>query len=134
MTCNCANRIMGAIGPECFCGNCADAGTVTPGTTNIYNDFSILNNNYPIYQSPIDGSISQPVVDGTIPGSAFPGSQPLPEGNTTVTDQGTTATIPTSGGITDATANKPFPWWLLLVLGYAGYQVVKEKKPQQKRK
>jgi len=132
---------MGAI-VDCICTDCATnpAPAPIPGTTsgagtvntiNIYNDFAPLNLDAPVYVYP-DGTYSNiPPGGTTLPGTGGGGTIPPPEEEPTTIPGGTTAPPDNSG---DTTAGKMFPWFLLAALGYAGYQVLKEKKPQQRRK
>jgi hypothetical protein len=139
---------MGAI-VDCICTDCAQqpAPAPIPGTTsgagtvntiNIYNDFSPLNLDAPVYVYP-DGTYSNiPPGGTTLPGTGGGGTLPPPGGTTTPPAEEPPTTTP--GGTTTPPATTPptlesmFPWFILAALGYAGYQVLKEKKPQQKRK
>jgi len=133
-----------------MCGDCA-TGTQPapiPGTTtgagmvntiNIYNDFSPLNLDAPVYVYP-DGTYSNiPPGGNTLPGTGGGGTLP-PSGGGTLPPEEETGTggsgspAPPDGGGTIPTMEKMFPWFLLAALGYAGYQVLKEKKPQRRKK
>jgi hypothetical protein len=99
-------------------------------TINIYNDFSPLNLDAPVYVYP-DGTYSNiPPGGTTLPGTGGGGTLP-PEEEPTTTPGGGTTTPPATE---PPTIEKMFPWFLLAALGYAGYQMVKEPKKQQRRK
>jgi len=152
--CDCVNcqKSLGRMGAivDCICTDCAQGQTPAPipGTTsgagqlntvNIYNDFSPLNLSAPVYVYP-DGTYSNiPPGGNTLPGTGGGGTLPPPGGGTTTPpaeepparDPGSPAP-PTDEP--PATLEKMFPWFLLAALGYAGYQVLKEPKTQQRRK
>jgi len=144
--CNCTNcqsglGRMGAIS-DCMCTDCtgATAPAPIPGTTdgsglvntiNIYNDFAPLKLKCAGLCYP-DGTYSNiPPGGTTLPGTGGGGTLPPPEEEPPTTIPGTTPPPPAEE---PPTMEKMFPWFLLAALGYAGYQVLKEKKPQQKRK
>lgn len=143
---------MGAI-VDCMCGDCAQGTQPAPipGTTtgagmvntiNIYNDFSPLNLDAPVYVYP-DGTYSNiPPGGNTLPGTGGGGTLPPPGGGTlpppeeepTTTPGGDGSPAPPDDGGGIPTMEKMFPWFLLAALGYAGYQVLKEPKKQQRKK
>jgi len=131
---------MGAI-TDCMCTDCTQSTPPAPipGTTtgagmvntiNIYNDFSPLNLDAPVYVYP-DGTYSNiPPGGTTLPGTGGGGTLP-PEEEPTTTPGGGTTTPPATE---PPTIEKMFPWFLLAALGYAGYQMIKEPKKQQQRR
>lgn len=141
--CNCTKTLgsLGAIA-DCMCGDCTQQPQTPPipGTTSgagmvntitIYNDFSPLNLDAPVYVYP-DGTYSNiPPGGNTLPGTGGGGTIPPGEEPTTTPGGGTT-TPPTTEPPT--TVDKMFPWFLLAALGYAGYQMIKEPKKQQQRR
>jgi len=150
---NCQNQLgrLGAIS-DCMCGDCtqATAPAPIPGTTdgsglvntiNIYNDFSPLNLDAPVYVYP-DGTYSNiPPGGTTLPGTGGGGTLPPPGGTTTpppieepTTTPGGSTTTPPPPTDEPTTTEKMFPWFLLAALGYAGYQIIKEPKKQQQRR
>ena len=153
--CDCVNcqKSLGRIGliSDCMCGDCTQStppapipgtttGAGTVNTINIYNDFSPLNLDAPVYVYP-DGTYSNiPPGGTTLPGTGGGGTLPPPGGGTTTPPvEEPPTTIPGGGTTTPPTTEPPtiekmFPWFLLAAVGYAGYQVLKEPKKQQRRK
>ena len=153
--CDCVNcqKSLGRMGAivDCICTDCATtpAPAPIPGTTsgaglvntiNIYNDFSPLNLDAPVYVYP-DGTCSNiPPGGTTLPGTGGGGTLPPPGGGTTTPPTEEPPTTTPGGGTTTPPTTEPptiekmFPWFLLAALGYAGYQIIKEPKTQQRRK
>lgn len=149
--CNCAtcvNKSLGRIGAiaDCVCGDCANdpaplpipgsTGTTSPApaTINIYNDFAPLNFDSPIYVYP-DGTYSNippgtSTQPGTGGGTTIPPEVPSSSGGTTNPPAEVPQT-PAPPDETPTTVEKMFPWFLLLALGYAGYQVLKPGKQER---